>query len=345
MKKILWGIISFVIIVLIAFCIECLVIQYTGKNFHQYVYASYYTGAFPEAQFSPGKKYKKKYEKAVVDGYKKMKQSSLVICGLARNTADTLQKTIERIETLGSYFKEYHVVIFENDSSDMTRKLLQQWTEKNQSVHLLPCSVKDCKLGHPNLYSFGLSGVGRIEKMAAFRNYYLQYVKSNYQHYNYMMVLDIDMKGPWSNNGIAHSIAQKDWDMIAAYGVFSFLLCLLVYDALAYVGANGLFSDPEHPMYNLFKMNHRLLPIRRGAPLISVQSAFSGLALYKVKSIIDVRYGDTVCEHLGLHKQMAEKGHNRLYVSPSLLLLSGYQGPLNVLSLMKQLLMHKKRRK
>lgn len=48
--------------------------------------------------------------------------TDIVIGILARDCARALQGNIPAVEELGSYFKEYHIVIYENDSIDETKK-------------------------------------------------------------------------------------------------------------------------------------------------------------------------------------------------------------------------------
>ena len=68
-----------------------------------------------------------------------MKQSRVVICGLARNCATSLECIERRVEETGSLFKDYRVVLFENDSKDTTRLVLKQWQKRNSKVHLIEC--------------------------------------------------------------------------------------------------------------------------------------------------------------------------------------------------------------
>lgn len=330
---------SFVIIFSVIF--EQLLIHSTHKNFHEYFYSDYYSGTFPEEMFSCRTEQEKEYKQLIGIGYKQMKQKRIVICGLARDTALSLDIMMQRLEKTGKLFKDYKVIIFENDSVDGTRKKLKTWQQCNQHVTLLECGVPDCKLGNKPLYEYGLIGGGRIQRMAQFRNYYLQVVQNKFSDFDYMMIVDMDLKGPWSNDGIAHTVAQKEWDAVAAFGLHSFPgtagMVLTVYDALAYVSKEGSYTDPQDFVINYFKMNfYDLLGIQKGDPMIPVKSAFSGFALYKINSIKGSSYFGNICEHIGLHKQMAQNGHDKLFINPSLLLLSGHQGPINMLNLIMQ---------
>ena len=72
-----------------------------------------------------------------------MRDQRVVIAGLARNIAAILPKTVARVERLGSCFRDYRVVVYENDSSDGTLAQLQQWQSRNPRVALLSESCGD----------------------------------------------------------------------------------------------------------------------------------------------------------------------------------------------------------
>ena len=73
---------------------------------------------------------------------------TITICCLCRNISNIFSKSKIKLETIGKIFKSYQIVLFENDSSDNSRKLLKKWTQENKNVILLNCNVKDCKLNN-----------------------------------------------------------------------------------------------------------------------------------------------------------------------------------------------------
>jgi len=60
-------------------------------------------------------------------------------------------------------------------------------------------------------------------------------------------------------------------------------------------------------------------------------SAFNGLAIYKMSSILDSRYiiAPKSCGHVGLDDNMRQNNHDKLFINPSMLLYAGMQGPTN----------------
>jgi hypothetical protein len=68
----------------------------------------------------------------------------------------------------------------------------------------------------------------------------------------------------------------------------------------------------------------RMVHIDAQRPMIEVQSAFGGLAIYRRPALLSARYvgldanGAEVCEHVALHAQMRSQGA-RLFINPALI--------------------------
>lgn len=78
---------------------------------------------FDDVRIFPEKAFKCKancdiYDERVLKGYTVMKNTKIVFSGLCINIADKIQSLIMRMKYIGHFFKDYRVVIFENDSSD-----------------------------------------------------------------------------------------------------------------------------------------------------------------------------------------------------------------------------------
>ncbi len=314
---------------------EYYILSHYNESFHQFFWPQLYEGPFPENKFPCREEGKSDYSALVSAGYAHMKESRIVICGLARNCALSLERIERRIESTGTLFRDYRVVLFENDSDDETRTILKAWQKRNPKVLLLDCKIPDCKMGTLSAYAEGGCSPNRFQRMADFRNRYLSHVHKYYNKFDYMMVIDMDLKGPWSLDGFASSFAYPSWDGMFAYGLnkvpFCFGLLYGMYDLAAYVK----FGDPmdllvtdEVIAENYCKVNFKeYLFVKKGDPLLPVNSAFGGAGIYKMKSLRGCFYDGRTCEHVGLHQAMLEKGYGRFYINPSFILLSGQQGP------------------
>jgi hypothetical protein len=119
-------------------------------------------------------KHKKKYNARVKDGFNKMKNLDVTICGMVRDVGDRVEDIKERVESMGRLVRDYRVLIVENDSTDDTRKNLLDWVSSNPRVYILGCGVNEssCHLNLPKTSGHSVYRE-RIEKMCKLRNIYL----------------------------------------------------------------------------------------------------------------------------------------------------------------------------
>lgn len=161
--------------------------------------------------------------------------------------------------------------------------------------------------------------------MAYYRNILLDYIRTHYTHYDYCMMVDLDLAGPISRDGLAHSLGYNRWDIITANGLANKGLdkkgtSLSYYDMLAYVDYNSEIP----PIYNSitwFLKSNTLITYKkwnRGEPLHRVKSAFSGCAIYKMNVINDRRnyYSGEHCEHIIFHTRCISNGYDKIYLNP-----------------------------
>jgi hypothetical protein len=250
-------------------------------------------------------------------GFKMAKEKRIVFCCLARDIEEYIEKSIIKLEIIGKYFKDYKIVIFENDSSDNTRNLIKINRERNNKIILLDCNnmnSTECKLNNKKGYDYGMLSKQRIYKMAQYREQYLNYVKTNLSDYDYMMVCDMDLSGNQCIDGIFTSIIKSNWDAIYINGKSSywgfFGLITITYDGLAFVNYNSEFTKKNKSgleiLLQILLMNSG---INDSKEFYQVKSAFNGYALYKINSIKNASYiGDYNCEHINLSKNINDNG-------------------------------------
>ena len=317
-------------LLIFAFILEYLIL--TKTNFHKLNFPEFYKGN--DFRLENGSDYKK----TVNLGSKIAKQSTIIFCGLARNIESVISKNISKLEVTGNYFKDYRIVIFENDSSDKTREIISEKGKENPKIILLSCenipgATKNCKINSEILYEIGTFSKKRMKKMAFYRNQYLNYIKTNFHHFDYSLVIDMDFEGLYNNDGIFNSLSFKDWDMISANGRFQLPGTLgrvtMMYDALAYISLEGEFSEKVN-IYDAFikflSMNEKINSCQ--TKLLPVTSAFNGLTLYKMNSFIKGKYDSFFsCEHIDFNKSLIDKKCNKFYINPNFICYMGIQGP------------------
>lgn len=267
---------------------------------------------FPEHRFLPHAEAAESYEAAVEAGRMAMRESRAVICGLARNVATHLPRTIARIQRLGRMFAEYCVLVYENDSTDVTPALLNRWASRNHRVTVI--SERRGKKLHGSVRC-----PRRGDDMADYRNRLQREVQRRWADFDYACLLDMDLTGGFSYDGIAHSFGRQPWDAVGSYGILYQRQkrrdLALHYDVWAF-RRFGSYEEVDGCEGNL-------LAWRRGDDLLPVYSCFGGLGLYRMPAWLSSRYCGGDIEHVGLHREMRERGYGRQFLNPSQIVLYG----------------------
>lgn len=268
---------------------------------------------FPESEFPPASEYEDEFFRRVEAGKVAMRKHRAVICGLCRDVRPWLPRTVARIERLGDMFRDYRVVLYENDSHDGTPDFLREWSSRNSRVHVISESI-----GVPRFEQN--RDLARAAHMARCRNRYREYLLEYLPDYDHVIVVDTDLRGGWSYDGVANTFGYDDWDFVGANGILRWLRPTVPatmetsqYDtwALRHVGHAGV-HDPAEMSATIF---------RRGEPLVRVWSCFGGLGIYRMRCFQAAGYSGDDLEHASLHAQMRSGGFGRLFLNPSQLVL------------------------
>lgn len=285
----------------------------------------------PDSFYIPPQ-YKSNHDKLTQYGFKIMREKTLVICVLLRNVAGKLPEIRKRAHRMGKAFKDYRIVIVENNSSDDTRILLNKWRETDPKVIVLGCGVNsnidNCQISKAAKATDG-HGVdrGRIEKMTHLRNIYLDYVKNSLSEFDYTMVWDMDIVGAVYLDGVANTIGHfnypggvaKNADAICAYGIYRWGWMTVYYDTYAHIDAGDEFHIDLKTVHDIKKGLG--VSYDRGTPPVKVVSCFSGFTVYRISSLLKDDVGYTMsppdnleCEHVSLHKKL-----DNVYLNPSMI--------------------------
>lgn len=324
-----------IIIILLIAIVFVFVEQYCrrrGKSLLEILHPSWFNkvNEFPYKAF-PCKMNCADYERTVRRGYEVMKTKKVVFAGLLQNAMQTLPDLVQRFDYMKPFFADFQVVIFENDSKDNTRQFITSWSKKNY-VHIVPCPEStDCKLKEVSAVQHGSFSQKRMQKMANFRNRLLYYIRQNFSDFDCVAFMDLDIRGPISIDGLAHSFGCYDkWDAISANGLNGISLSAGVpvyYDFIAYKDAQLDMNQNKLDAIGI-GLKTSLLPV--GHDLVKVTSGFAGLAIYKMNVIIETDYtpkdNNFVCEHVIFHQNMIRNGFDRIYINPNMIVLVGLQG-------------------
>ena len=257
-----------------------------------------------------------------------MKGTKVAVCGLARDCAPNLPGNIKKIERLRKCFQASYVVVVENDSRDRTKDILQNWSDSRKDVFILSEDTGERTIPEqsPGQVRPWFSR-HRIERLAKFRNKYLDYVENNLA-VDALVLLDLDVFS-FSVDGIANTFGQPiPWHAVTANGKNipegrEFFNGYMYYDGYALKETADTRPQTEEMIFgyqNIFK------GLKPGMPMVRVASAFNGLAVYKMDAVRGARYCclvnkdphvEAACDHVSLHQHMAERGHDLIYVNPA----------------------------
>ena len=286
----------------------------------------------------------KKHQKDFLSSLSKGKQDAstkkIVFCFLSKNSENHIPFMRQKLKTMGSFFDNYHVVGFENDSSDNSRKLFNLWAKTDDHFTILDCCSLgncDCKLKwKDNKDNKGMISTSRINRMRKMREYVLNYIQKHFADWDYMVFLDFDLGGAIFLDGFFTTFARNDWDMVFGAGFTStpILNFLALYDGIAYVGESqeNVYqskNEMKKCIHDLSKMNKDLNHFPCALEWTKCKSGFNGMAVYRMKSILDATYMNTnfPCEHVDLHFDMTKNGFHKIYYNPQMILFVGHQGP------------------
>lgn len=258
------------------------------------------------------------------------KDKTILFCGVVRNAEKYLERNILRILRTAQSFKTYKIFIYENDSEDSTKTILSKY---NYDPFVI--TMED---GVPNDYLYQVKNnldknhALRCDRIAQCRNKYLQYLENHL--FDYVCILDLDIRGGWSYDGFYDSIVLLEKDnnsCITSYGILAdyrneFPLehikdnNFIMYDSFAFRPYNF-----QHQMNTNFQSSFNFLKTHRGDIPVKVFSNFNGLGIYKYNTlknkIYDIRIhnNDFVdCDHVVMHEKIRQDGGN-IILNPNMI--------------------------
>lgn len=269
---------------------------------------------FDEARYRPADRFSVEYCQRLDEGYERLRNSRVVIAGLARNVEWILPWTSARIDYLSSLCKRAEVLIYENDSSDQTVAMLQRWSnQRRRRIHLISESHDDPV--HPPKRC-----LDRAERMAHYRSVCQAEILHRFSDFDYVILIDTDLIGGFSYDGIAHTMGYNTWDFVGSNGIIYKRLglslnCVAHYDAWAYR------EDQEFTPLSARYINR--LNFKRGEPMIPLYSCFGGMGIYRMQAFQAGEYDGKDTEHVGFHRSMRQKGFGQQFLNPSQIAVYG----------------------
>lgn len=243
----------------------------------------------------------------VEEGFEQTNMSSMnvIFAGTVRNCEPYIKNILGHIEKCGKKFNDYAVVIYENDSNDNTRAILN----------------KHKKANYHYIFEDNITEPRRTMRLANGRNKVLEKVKqlnSERNYYSYLIVLDMDdinNSGTFVDSIDSCFTPLNDWDVLTGnqtgryYDIWALRKPGVIdYDFMRERKTADFrkHAEIEHLLgHTHFEKNG----------LLEVDSAFGGIAIYKISALKGCKYvgeydddGSENCEHVEFHKCIKSKG-------------------------------------
>lgn len=260
-----------------------------------------------------------------------LKNKSIIICSIVRDAEKSLRRNLPVLKKLFPYFKNYRVIVFENDSKDKTKEVLKKWMIDD--VNHIQIFMDDfySEKATPSAKSVCCNPFfsnKRISKMVSLRNQYLDYIEQKGLEADYLMVLDLDVASINLDGIISSFDNDVNWDAVTAFGYsLSPKLRKRYHDSYALTECGD--EDKPQTELKIIQLADKYGRLKPEDDWVRVFSAFGGLAIYKFEAIKGLRYKlinnddnrvEVRCEHFSLYKQMVERGYNKFYINPAMVL-------------------------
>jgi hypothetical protein len=246
-------------------------------------------------------------------------RKSILVTGIARDVAKILPRELNRIEKkMEKIFEQVNFLVIESDSKDNTVEILNDIKNKKNNFNYISLGKIDSIL--PN----------RIQRLAFCRNVYVKEIRENklYKNIDFIAIVDFDIKNNRLKlNELKKLINEQNWSAIFANQTG------LYYDIYA-LRKKGWVENDCFVEYKKFSMNmspqdakelaiwSKMKKIRKGSPLIPVDSAFGGLGIYRKDVFMNFDYSLPPehlheSEHVSLHKKIRDS-NGLLFIVPKM---------------------------
>lgn len=255
----------------------------------------------------------------------------VVICSIVRDAEKGLRANIPVIEEIVRHFFDYSIIIYENDSKDATKDILRRWADRDRKhVHIYMDNRAQQrptpKQSDVNCNPF--FSRKRISKMVSLRNQYMEILDEMNNNADYLIVVDLDV-AQLSQTAILDTFySNQEWDAVTANGYsLGPNLKRRYHDTYALTE----YEDESNPQTEdkIKYLANKYGKLKNGDNWVRVFSAFGGLAIYKYEAIKGLRYQvldnndnrvEVRCEHYSIYKQMAERGYDKVFINPAMIL-------------------------
>jgi hypothetical protein len=143
--------------------------------------------------------------------------AKVIICGVVKNVEKIIESNIQHALLTGSHFEKFKMVIYENNSTDNTKQILNKYSEH---IKIISENINVNK-ENSKIWAYtevtGSDHPCRIEQISNARNKLLHEINQPmYDEFTHVIMIDLDSNG-WNISGILDSFKLiHEWDAIFA---------------------------------------------------------------------------------------------------------------------------------
>lgn len=249
-----------------------------------------------------------------------MINKKIIIASTIKNESKNLKNYFKILDKLIINFKDYFIIFVISDSNDTSLMLCKNYlNNKNGKI-----IIKNFK-----------KKLDRIKKIEISRNKYLDLIKKKYFNFDFLIVMDVDnVNSNLDVNQLKRSLKKKNWNAIFPsqkyfyYDIFALRVQKILNFNFIEKISQDILLEKNHNLKKYFKkylFNYFFINRFSKKRYISVESAFGGLGVYKIKKILKFKYSSSngkECEHVYFNKKINLK-YGRLFIDKKLINSSG----------------------
>lgn len=254
-------------------------------------------------------------------------ENNIVIVGLCKNIGKYFHGSKKNLIKIASNFNKYKIILIENDSTDDTKKLIEEWSNEDSNVKLI------------SFYNLNqmLNIKHRTESIAFCRNVAIQEIKMlDKKEYPYTLMVDMDdclQSDKFTYEGVMSSIDYLKED--SSLAVVGAVIDGPYYDIYALRNEECHYNCWKMVFANLNKMsyddavkefvNSHNKDYSKDPGLIYVDSLFGGAAVFKNELWVKSEYtgicddGTEECEHVPMCLKLRKMGY-KIAMNPKFIL-------------------------
>src|ERR1041385_7146634 len=142
-----------------------------------------------------------------------MVNKKVIVAGLCKDVEATIGSTMEKLRETAALFADHRMIIYENNSQDNTKEMLQKIAGEKIIVKCEQFSNEELlQSGKMRTWNYQPY---RVEMIANARNKVLDIIGTNdeLKTFDYLLWIDLDFKD-WDIAAIAKCFDREDWDAV-----------------------------------------------------------------------------------------------------------------------------------